>query len=123
MPGRFWSSSALALLRSTRPFFAGAFVSDLAGASFAGAAFVCAHTAGLPSMPAANASVTSRAINRIISPSLRFEEVRTSIWPYTVHRDGGVRALMQSAQSQFRRCYMLRRCSHEDGTTTYRADV
>src|SRR2546426_11269221 len=93
MPGRFWSSSALALLRSTRPFFAGAFVSDLAGASFAGAAFVCAHTAGLPSMPAANASVTSRAINRFMSPSLRIEEVRTSIWPDTVHRDGGVRAL------------------------------
>src|SRR5436190_22028459 len=99
MPGRFWSASPRALLWWTRPFFAGVFVSDLAGASFAGAVVVCAHTAGLPTMPAAPASVTSRAINRIMSPSLRFDEVRTSIWPYTVHRDGGVRALMQMAQT------------------------
>src|SRR5262249_11953206 len=110
MPGRFWSSSALALLRSTRPFFAGAFVSDLAGASFTGAAFVCAHTAGLPSLPVADARVTSRYIHRIMSPSLRVEEVRTSIWPYTVHRDGAVRTLMQMAQTSFHRGDMLRRC-------------
>src|SRR6266705_3631830 len=78
MPGRFCSSSALALLRSTRLFFAGALVSDLAGASFAGAAFACAHTAGLPRTPVTNASVTSRAANRFMTPSLRVEVVRTT---------------------------------------------